>query len=513
MSQTNKKPESSQNEFSFWRSIFFPIHRHEIFRFVLACALMALLLFSFTTVRIIKDSVVVNAPGCSAQSINAVKTFFVIPSAILTAIFFSIVRNGSNQKNYATFLIGFFGTCFALYAFVFLPYIDYLHPDPQYISSLQEAYPIFADIIALFGNWTHAFFYVAADISGNFLITYAFWLLIGEITNKEDTSRMFPLYGMYGNITGIVSAGASGILLGSLDLPFVYLTQIRIGIVSVALIIAIILMRYSYEHFMPTNLPEERPKIEKKKLGFVQSLMILFQSKFILYLAIIVTSYGLCINFAEVTFKACLKLTCANPAEFMNGLDNMYIAVGITTFIASIIGKRINKSFGWFGSAIGTPVALGITTISFFMFIILSDVRFVGVFADKFNLLIAYVGFQSALNIAVFLGMAQNVLSKATKYVLLDPAVQSSYLVLDGDLRKNGKLAVDGVAGRIGKSGGAAIQFSIATLTGFTQIEMAPIILTMLCIVLFAWGTSVYFLDREYTRLLAQEQESKDKQS
>ncbi len=62
------------------------------------------------------------------------------------------------------------------------------------------------------------------------------------------------------------------------------------------------------------------------------------------------------------------------------------------------------------------------------------------------------------LMLAVLIGAAQNILSKAAKYSLFDPCKESAFIPLDAESRTKGKAAVEVIGGPLGKSGGSFLQ-------------------------------------------------------
>ncbi len=60
--------------------------------------------------------------------------------------------------------------------------------------------------------------------------------------------------------------------------------------------------------------------------------------------------------------------------------------------------------------------------------------------------------------LAVLIGAAQNILSKAAKYSLFDPCKESAFIPLDAESRTKGKAAVEVIGAPLGKSGGSFLQ-------------------------------------------------------
>ena len=60
--------------------------------------------------------------------------------------------------------------------------------------------------------------------------------------------------------------------------------------------------------------------------------------------------------------------------------------------------------------------------------------------------------------LAVFVGAAQNIMSKAAKYSLFDPCKEMAYIPLDQEQKSKGKAAIEVIGGPLGKSGGSLIQ-------------------------------------------------------
>lgn len=108
---------------------------------------------------------------------------------------------------------------------------------------------------------------------------------------------------------------------------------------------------------------------------------------------------------------------------------------------------------------------IGVTGLAFFALTI-----FGGFFAP----LTAMLGL-SPLMMAVFVGAAQNILSKSSKYSLFDPCKEMAYIPLDRESKTKGKAAIDVIGNPLGKSGGALIQqvliFGVGSLAAATPVS------------------------------------------
>ena len=104
----------------------------------------------------------------------------------------------------------------------------------------------------------------------------------------------------------------------------------------------------------------------------------------------------------------------------------------------------------------------------------------------------------------VYAGLSQNVLSKATKYSFFDPTKEMLYIPLDDELKSKGKAAADVVGARLGKSGGAIIQFTLLSIIpgsslidlSYTKFSLAPILGTFFVLIMIIWFFTVFKLSK-----------------
>lgn len=85
---------------------------------------------------------------------------------------------------------------------------------------------------------------------------------------------------------------------------------------------------------------------------------------------------------------------------------------------------------------------------------------------ESLSLLFAFPFSFDLIVVAFQVGMVQNILSKAIKYALFDPTKEMAYIPLDAETKIKGKAAIDVLAARVGKSGGALVQQLIVMIFG-----------------------------------------------
>ena len=222
-------------------------------------------------------------------------------------------------------------------------------------------------------------------------------------------------------------------------------------------------------------------KKDKPKLHFKDSLKYLLTNKYMLLMAVIVISYGMCINLIEVTWKSQLRLQYPNSNDYSTFMGNFSRITGIVSVLVMFfVTGNVVRRLGWKIAAIITPIVLILTGTGFFSFMIFRDSLsgFVALFST------------TPLMLAVMFGAAQNITSKSSKYALFDPTKEMLYIPLNQEEKVKGKAAIDVVGARLGKSGGSLIQTVL--IIGLGSISaMAPYVAVFLLIIISAWLLAV----------------------
>src|SRR4051812_6336857 len=107
------------------RTIFWPIHRYELGKFVPMCGLMFCILFNQNILRILKDSILISE--ISAEVASFAKVYSVTPAAALFVVVYAKMVNHLSFERIYYYLIGFFIVFFLFFAFAIYPNVHLFH--------------------------------------------------------------------------------------------------------------------------------------------------------------------------------------------------------------------------------------------------------------------------------------------------------------------------------------------------------------------------------------------------
>lgn len=505
--------ETTQAEFTGWRAALWPIHNHELKKFLPMGLMMFCILFIYTVLRDTKDAIVVNAPGAGAESLSFLKGIGVTFSAVAFMILYTKAANLFNREGlfYVTalpFLI-FFG-CFA---FIIYPNVDFLHMSLDKIEAYQAAYPSIKWIIPLIGNWTYSIFYILSELWGSAILSLLFWQFANAITPVKEAKRFYGLFGFVGNF-GLLLSGPAVIYFSTCTQGMGLSKAEAWGLslkylIGMVIITGIILLSTFYwmnrkvlvdkRYYDPEAMGETKKK--KAKLSLGESLRHIIASPYLGLIAMLVLAYGVSINIFEGIWKGQIKIAYPNENEYNAVMGGLSTVTGAITIILMLLGSNILRRFTWRTAALITPVILLVGILLFFGFIVYNNGQVPEgmkiVDALKENLVD-----RNLVVIVVFVGLAVNAFGKAVKYSLFDPTKEMAYIPLDPELKVKGKAAVDVIGGRGGKSGGAYIQMGLLTaFSGTALYQLVPILAPIVIGVVILWILSVFGLSKKFVAL------------
>lgn len=491
------------------RSFFWPIYSYELKKIVPLLLMFLCVSFNYTILRDAKDSLIVTAPGSGAEAIPFLKVWCVVPFAIVFMIIYAKLSNVlSKQKLFFASIVPFL-IFFGLFAAVIYPLRNYLHPTAS-ADWLQNHLPNgLMGLVAIYRNWTFALFYVMSELWGSVALSLVLWGFVNDITRVTEAKRFYTLLGLGANIALLIS--------GPLIMHFANIrSKLPVGVdawgmtlnyLMGSVVVSGIFLLMIYSWMQKNVLTDPRfydassvkKKKEKPKMGMMESFKFLAKSKYLRRLAILVFAYGISINIVEVTWKGQLKLQYPDPNDYVAFMGLFSTITGaMTIFMMLFVGGNLLRKKGWTFTALLTPVMILVTGTLFFTFVI---------FKSSLSPMTAALG-TTPLMLAVVFGMAQNILSKSSKYSMFDPTKEMAYIPLDQESKVKGKAAIDVVGARMGKSGGSLLQQVLIVACGGLA-GITPFVAIILFAIVIAWLSAGKALGKQFDQLTFEQEEAR----
>lgn len=491
--------EVKQPEFGRWRQLLWPIHRHELKKFLPLGLIMFGILFNYTLLRDTKDALVVNAAG--AGVIPFLKFYCVTPAAVVFVILYAKLCNVFDKEKIFYVIVTPFLMFFAGFAFIIQPNFDLLHPSPELINNLNNDYPSLSGFINIYAYWSYSLFYVLAEIWGSAMVALMFWQFANEIVRISESRRFYGLFVVIGNVSLILSGQvvrfcSTGIKAYFPDDPWKWSVIFLMATVLIMGCLTMYVYRWTFMNVLVDPRYYDGPKKAKKKKskpGLVASMRMIVKSKELGLIATLIMAYGVTINLVEVQWKEQLKFYYSGDKGGYNAFMGNYSTwSGIITILFSLfIGSNILRLLSWFKAAVITPIVILVGGTIFFIFILANDINLI---KDATYNLLSSLG-TTPVAAATFLGAGIIITSKVVKYALFDPTKEMAYIPLDDELKTKGKAAVDVIGGRAGKAGGAFVQSTLLSIFATTNVlSIAHIAFGVFAVTTVFWVFAVKFL-------------------
>jgi ATP:ADP antiporter, AAA family len=487
-------------EFSPLRSVFWPIHRNEIRKFVPMMLLMFFICFNYSILRNLKDAIVITAESAGAEVIPFIKVWVLLPSAVLLTVIFTKLCNRYSQETVFYIFISGFITFFAIFAFLIYPLREVLHPH-QMADHLETLLPMgLKGFIAMFRNWSFTIFYVVCELWSSAVLTVLFWGFANEITKINEAPRFYGLLSVVANTSAIIAGLSANYLVYE---SWETTLDVLVTVIILFGIFSMLIFRWMNKNVLTDAsfdaLHQSRKEFKKKeRLSLKESFNFLSNSKYLVCIAVLVLSYNLIINLVEIVWKNQLFQLHPSPGDYNVYMNNMTAIIGCVSVTASLFMPKLISRFGWTSTAMITPLIMLITSIGFFSFMLFQDTLAAP--------MVLWIG-ATPLALSVFFGMAQVCLSKASKFSVFDATKEMAFIPLDHDVKLKGKAAIDGVGSRLGKSGGSLIHQGLLMYFG-SLAASAPYVAVIILFVIVAWLYTVRSLGRQVHQLADKRLES-----
>lgn len=497
--------KTSQSEFGRYRRFFWPIHRHELLKLLPMLLIAFFIGFNYHIIRNIKDSMLITANPTGAEVIPFVKVWVMLPLAIIaTSIFVRLSHRYRPERVFYLMVSGFLAF-FLLFTFVLYPFRDVLHPH-QLADAIEELTPRgLRGFVTVFRYWSFSLYYGVAELWGVIVLSVLFWGYVNDVTSINQAKRFYALIGLGANFSSIVSGQVSAAIstrawsqvegIGSDQWHQALIMLTLIVFIGGLLLMGCFYWLSRYVRRTEGHVTESLASTSKlRKPSIKESFRCLARSKYLVYIAIIVIGYNIAINLVEVLWKDQVRLLHPDPASYNCYMGSVTTWTGVVaTLLALFVSGNVVRRFGWTVTALITPAILILTSIGFFSFYLLQGTMPPSLFGID------------TLTMVVLFGGAQNVFCRASKFTVFDKTKEMAFIPLAKAERVQGKAAIDGVASRVGKSGGSLI-YQALFLVFKSLSRSAPCVVALLVVTLAGWFIAIRNLGGRFAKLTQEEE-------
>lgn len=482
-----------------------PIRKEEHKKFIPMMVIVGCMIFNYSILRSIKDTLVVVNGG--PEMISFLKVWVVMPFALIFLFVYTKLSNFFSRNTLFYGSICFFLIFFLVFTFLLYPNRNILHPIDSGNALITMVPPGLKGLVSIYKLWSFSLFYAMAELWGSVVLSFLFWNFANSLTVISEAKRFYAHFYLLGNVASIGAGTMVSYFSKSAQRWIPIIADEWQACMTILLTISVFLcfvIMFSYYYLNNHVLSDSilikelsgAPKKESKvKLSMLDSFKSVLSSKYLLLMTILVVAYGISINLVEISWKNQVFLYFADDkVSYTNLMGAMSRWTGYGTILAIVFGSTVMRKFGWQTAALITPIVIGFTSIIFFICIL---------FPVEFNRFISSFGLtasMTAIGVAVWVGLIQNVLSKSIKYALFDPTKEMAYIPLDQESRSKGKAAVDIIGARLGKSGASLLLQIMYTFIGPISV-IGPYCAVITILVVITWIFAVHALSKRFSAI------------
>jgi ATP:ADP antiporter, AAA family len=230
-------------------------------------------------------------------------------------------------------------------------------------------------------------------------------------------------------------------------------------------------------------------KVPKKsnKISLTECFKYLVKSKYLTYIVIIVISYNIVYNLADVMWTDKIKQVYYNSKDFNAYMSQISLATGVLAVLFTfIISGNVIRYYGWTITALITPLIWLLTSLGVFSEVILSGTFIMDLFSSFVS---------NPANLFLLLGSIQICFGRACKYTVFDETKEISFIPLSKQNQRKSKAIVDGLASRFGKSGGSLIYITLFMFVGDIK-HAIPYVAFIIFMGIILWIYAVFSLGK-----------------
>ena len=447
--------------------------------------LFCLISFVYNLSRPLKISLAIGAKESGAEIIPFLKLWGILPCAFIFTCLFIVLSNKTSRENVFYIFIGIFISFFALFKYYLYPNLDNLVLT-EFSLYLKGILPLGAKgFIEAIYYWPISLFYILAELWGTIILYTLFWGFANEVTKLNNAKKVYALFAFSSNLS-VAIAGYIGITLSNSNYTWEYTFSTLLNTILVTGILIAIVFKYMHiTNKIDINeavKTQEKTitKLKSKKMSLSESLKSIFQSKYLLYIAIIVISYNIATNLGETLWTAKMKeLYHEDKSKIASYIYYVTMYMGLIAMPVDLFVTRYTlKNRGWTFTALITPIVFLLTGLLFYFSVISSYFELT---TTEMNIL----GLPLS-NAIILLGAFHICITRAARASVMDASKEMAYIPLDLEEKRKGKAVIDSISSRLGKAGGSTI-YQVLLISFGTMAATTPYIVGIIVLLSFAW--------------------------
>lgn len=433
--------------------------------------------FNLCLLQNLKDTIMITQVG--AETLPFLAAFGVLPATMAFFGYYNTLVNRLPVKTVFYAAVLPLITFYVAFATFLYPSAHILHPT-GILEAASHYVPLgLHGLLKCVEYWTYSTFFCIAELWGSVVISLLFWSMANDVCTVQEAKTIYPLMGISANVALI----AAGNFIKKLPMMSPQGT-LRVLIGTVVGMTAIMM---AGKFFLDTKvLPsiekgeklKNMGKKKKSKGSFKEGIAVLRESAKIRNLALLVVGCSISHRLFDVAWKGQLKLVFPSAIEYQTVLADVSVWTGMTTIGAMVAGKFVFQYLGWGVAAAATPIVMLATGSVFFALSIMYNTGTASV---------------ALATLGAVAGNITQVVCKASKYSLFDPAKEMVYIEMSKEEKIRGKAAVDLVGNQLGKTGASWLSQGLLVVFGSIAKSM-PCIAGLYTAVLVTWTAAVFKL-------------------
>ncbi len=467
-----------------------PVEKAELKKLIPLLGLFFFVMFIYNLLRCLKISLVVKAEGSGTEIIPFLNLGAVLPGAVLLTYIFTVLMRHFRREQVFYIILGAFMGFFALFLFVLYPNHAALQLDTiaNFLQASIFSGPGSKGFIAAIRHLDFTIFYVLAELWSAIVLSMLLWGFVNEVTKAEEAKRYYAIFVLCGNLSGIIS----GLFAKHTNFSFFPVIAAYKGnewiFVQLMLVLfmgctTIFLFWWLHRKVLHVELKPRTAEETKRAqhISLSESFAFLRQSRYLAYLVVIVIAYNIVYNLADTMLTHRIQMVSQTGRDVNDYMNNITTITGIVSVLMSIfVAGNVIRRFGWTITALITPLVWLITSVGFYLGITVENNS---VWLDVMSILVA-----NPANLVLFMASLQLCLGRGCKYTVFDETHEMAFIPLPREEQRKGKVIVDGLASRFGRSGGALIYLFLFYIFG----EIANVIPYVSVIIFLALGAWLY---------------------